>query len=463
MPDKYDLAIIGGGPGGYVAAIRAAQLGAKVALVEEVEVGGVCLNRGCIPTKALLTSAELLSQIKRAADFGIQVTGVSLDLAKVRERKRQVVQQLVNGVKLLLKSNGVTVIQGRGKLAPAQRRGLAGPKRVAVGNDAIEAERIIVATGSSPATLPISGADGPGIWNSDQALELEEAPPRLLVIGGGAIGVEMASIYEALGSKVSVVEMMPTLVPNEDPELGRIMAKLLEARGIKVHTGTSASRIEADGGRSRAVLNNGQTIEAERVLVAVGRRPNTRDLGLKLNRGCIVAGKGQQTDIPGIYAIGDVTGGMLLAHMASAQGIVAVETALEGASSVNLAVVPRCLYTHPEMAAVGMNEEQAKAGGREIKVGRFPVVANGRALTLGQPEGLVKVVADARSEQVLGLHIIGPGASELVAEGALALAMEATLEEIVTTIHAHPTLSEAVAEASLAARGMALHIYRRRA
>lgn len=442
-----------------MAAIRAAQLGACVALVEEAEVGGVCLNRGCIPTKVLLASAELLSQIKRAADFGIQVTGASLDLDRVRARKRQVVLQLVNGVKLLLKSNGVTLVQGRGRLA--------GPRQVTVGNDVIEADRIIIATGSSPARLPVPGDDGPHIMYSDQALELDEVPQRLLVIGGGAIGVEMASIYNALGSQVSLVEMMPTLIPNEDQELGRLLARRLEAQGIKVLTGTTVSHMESAAERCRVTLDKGQALDVECVLVAVGRRPNSQDLGLeslgiRLNRGCIVVGNGQQTDVSGIYAIGDVTGGMLLAHLASAQGIVAAEAALGETPSVNLAVVPRCLFTHPEMAAVGMTEEQARAGGHSIIVGRFPLVASGRALTLGQTEGLVKVIADARTEQVLGLHILGPGASELVAEGALAIAMEATLEEMVTTIHAHPTLSEAVAEASLAARGLALHLPRRR-
>jgi dihydrolipoamide dehydrogenase len=462
MPVKTDIAIIGGGPGGYVAAIRAAQLGARVVLIEKDEVGGVCLNRGCIPTKALLHIAQVMSTVRSASELGIGVGDVTLDYSQVIRRKDQAVQRLVNGVKLLLKSNGVETIKAAGRLVSPQSVEVVADGQV----DRVEARAVIVATGSVPARLPVPGADEVDLWDSDRALEATKVPSSILIVGAGAVGVEWATIFNSFGAHVTLVEMMPNVVPLEDDEVAAVLERALKRRGVDVLTNSkvaSFSRSEAGIVSVVTTPEGERRVETEEVLIAVGRRPNTSGLGLEelgvhLNRGWVVVDDTRRTNVPGLYAIGDVTGEHLLAHAASHQGIVAAENILGLESRYDSRVVPACTFTQPEIASVGLREREARARGLDIKVGKFPFSANGKAITMGDTEGMVKIIADARTEEVLGLHIIGPEASSMIPEGVLAMALEATLEELARTIHVHPTLPEAIMEAAWAAKGTPIHI-----
>ena len=469
MEHDVDVCVIGTGPGGYVAAIRAAQLGLKVAVVEREELGGVCLNRGCIPTKAMLRSAELMETFQHSADFGILADNVRLDFDKVNARKDKVVKQLVGGVGALLQSQGVQVIRGSGQLAERGKVAVTGADE-----GTINAKNVLIATGSLPAKVPIAGADGPGIIDSDGALELREVPPSLLVIGGGAVGSEWANIFAAFGSKVTIVEMLPTLVPLEDEDMGQTLARSFTRKGITVHTDAKLQEI-SDGEDGKKVgtvtLKDGkeERIEADCVLIGVGRKPNTEGLGLDAlgittdRRGFVEIDDRLRTNVPNVYAIGDVTGKQLLAHLASHQGITAVENIAGHDTPMDYKVVPSCTYTHPEVATVGLSEKRAREQGYDVRIGKFPFSASGRAMTYGETEGLVKVVAEAKYGELLGVHIIGPTASDMIPEAALGIRLEATLEDITGTIHAHPTLSESVMEAAWAAAGGAIHLPKPRA
>jgi dihydrolipoamide dehydrogenase len=467
---EADVCVIGAGPGGYVAAIKAAQLGLKTVVVERSELGGVCLNVGCIPTKAMLRSAQLFETFKDGAEYGILADNVRLDYARVLKRRDRVVKTLTGGVGALLQSQGVEVVKGSA--------GLLGPGRVRVSGAAqadggeVRARSIILATGSAPASLPIPGADGPGVIDSDGALRLTEVPPRMLVIGGGAVGCEWADVFHAFGSEVTLVELLPTLLPVEDEEMGKTLGRIFSRRGIGVRTGAKVEKIEEGEGGARVctvVSDDGkqEQVAVDCVLIGVGRRPVTDGLGLeeagvKTERGWVVIDDHLRTNLECVYAIGDITFKKLLAHLASHQGIVAVENIAGHDRQMDYKVVPGCTYTHPEVASVGLTEQQAREAGYDLQVGRFPFSASGRAQTAGESEGLVKVVADSKYGELLGVHIIGPEASEMIPESALALKLEATLEDIAATIHAHPTLAEATMEAALAATGMAIHLPRPR-
>jgi dihydrolipoamide dehydrogenase len=466
--DSVDVCIIGAGPGGYVAAIRAAQLGLKTALVERDELGGVCLNRGCIPTKALLRTAELLTAFQHAADWGIHAENVRLDYPAAARRRDTVVRTLRQGVGGLLKSQGVQVLTGHGRLA--------GPGRVEVSangsSQTVEARNVVVATGSKPAIPPIPGANSQElVITSDEALELKELPRSIVVIGGGAVGAEWADIFHAFGCETTIVEMMPTLLPLEDEEVGKQLARLFTKRGITVLTGARVLAIEAgEGGavvRYTGADGKEATVSGERVLMGVGRAPLTDDVGLaeagvRLDRGWVPVDDALRTNAPGIYAIGDITRHQLLAHVASHQGVVAVEHMAGRTRRINYDQVPACTFTHPEVASVGLTEARAREAGHQVQVGRFPLAALGRAQTYGETEGFVKIVADERYGEILGVHILGAAASDMIAEATMAIHLEATVEELIDTIHAHPTWPEATAEAAMATHGMALHILKPR-
>ncbi len=465
MADTQDIVIIGGGPGGYVAATYGARLGAKVTLVEKADVGGTCLNWGCIPTKALLASADLLAQVNEAKSFGINVKGFAFDLAQAMARKDGVVRQLRSGVESLLSSNGVRLIRGTGDiLAPGQVK-VTGQEE-----QTISTRNIIIATGSVPVTLPIPGLDSEGVIDSDRAVNLQAVPKRLLIIGGGYIGVELGDMFHRFGSQVTVVELLDRLIPKEDAELGQTLEHSFGKRGIEVLTGSSVTQVRTEGAEKVVSVATGDQQEEFRVdtvLVGVGRVPNIKRLslakaGVRVERGRITVNERMQTNVPGIYAIGDVVGKIMLAHVASHEGMVAVDNALGREATMDYKAVPRCVYTRPEVAAVGLTEEMARERGDEITVGRFPFAANGKALSIGEREGFVKVIADKKHHEILGVGIIGPNATELIAEGVLAISMEGTVEDVAHAIHAHPTLSEAKMEAALDVLGQAIHIAPRR-
>ena len=464
---EADVAVIGGGPAGYVAAIRAARLGARVLLIEKDALGGTCLNRGCIPTKALLHAVELKRLGAQAAGFGIDFGPPAVDVSRLMARKQEVVKLLVGGVGALMRANKVDVLSGAARLTGARTADV----RLADGSvETVSARSIILASGSVPTALPVPGADSSGVIDSDGALSLAEIPQSVVIVGGGVIGAEFACIFRGLDAEVTVIEMMPQLIPTEDADLAAALALFLKGQGVQVFTGAQVQEMrQRDGGVEVLFQAGGEQKSArgDKVLVSVGRRPNTADLGLelagvRLERGRVVVNERMETGVPGLYAAGDVTGGMLLAHKAMAEGEVAAENAAGMNARMDYRAVPRCLYTLPEIAAVGLTEQQARDEGYEVAAGRFPFSASGRAATAGEREGFVKVVADAGSGELLGVHIAGPQATELIAEAALALRMEATLADIAACVHAHPTLSEALREAALDASGDAIHIPPRR-
>jgi len=446
-----------------VAALRAAQLGAQVVLIEENQIGGVCLNAGCIPTKALLRSAEVYRTLQRAEEFGLKLEGsVALDWPAIQGRKDKIVRQLVYGVGVLLRKAGVQVLPGRGRFVAPRTLEVT----TAEGLQRVDATNAVIATGSRPMQLPLPGFDLPGVIDSTGALALEELPGRLLIIGGGVIGVEFAEIFNAFGVEVTIVEMLNSLLPLMDADLGQALGRTFDRRNIGLFLDSQVTRIGAEDGALQAAVvtpHGEETLSADKILVAVGRRPNVEDLGLEIagvrvEKTGIPVDAQMQTNAPGIYAIGDVTGGLQLAHVASRGGEVAVENALGHSSTLKLETVPSCVYTDPEIASVGLTEAEARAAGHDVRVGRFPLTASSKALIYGETGGLVKVVSEARFGEVLGLHIVAPHASDLIHEGGLALALEATLEEMAATVHGHPTLGEAVREAALAAAGVAIHL-----
>lgn len=459
----FDLVVIGAGPGGYVAAIRAAQLGLKTAVVEkDARLGGTCTLRGCIPTKALLHTAAILDEIRGAAGLGIEVGDPRLDAVKAQARKRRVVEKNAKGIEFLLKKNKVTTLSGRGRLA--------GPNQVEVENGkgvkSYGARFVVIATGSVPRDIPLAPTDGERIINSDHILELESVPKSLAVLGAGAVGTEFASIYASFGAKVTLVEMLPRVLPIEDEEVSAELEKALKKRGIEALTGARLTAAERTEGGVRIQLEGGKkaTVEAELLLVAIGRRPVTEDLGLEalgigLERGFVQVNPFMQTAQPHVYAIGDVVSTPALAHVASHEGILAAEhMAGRPVRPINYDHVPSCTYCDPEVGSVGLSEAKARERGYEVAVGKFPMSALGKARILGHTEGFVKVVRETKYDEVLGVHIIGAHATDLIAEACVALHLESTTEELVHTIHAHPTLSEGVAEAAHAALGQAIHI-----
>ena len=457
-----DLIVIGGGPAGYVAALRAAQLGAHVALIEAGRLGGVCLNEGCIPTKALLAGAEVYRLVAEAARFGVRAGPPEADWPAMQARKAEVVAKLVGGVRMLLERAGVEVIAGHARFSGPQSLAVEGPGGV----QTLAAPHVIVATGSSPLRLPIPGADLPGVLDSSAALDLPALPQSLLVVGGGAVGLELATLFAGLGVRVTLVEMLPRLAPLADADVGDALRTALLLQGVKVHVNTRIAAIEpaADGLRARLEGPQGElSVEAEKVLLAAGRRPNVAGLGLeaagvRFGRQGIAVDERMATSAGYILAAGDVVGGSMLAHVAMHQGQVAAESALGRPARMRYEAVPSCIFTQPEAASVGLTEQAAREQGYDVRVGRFPFNGNGKAIAQGQVDGFVKVVAEARYGAVLGVHIVGPHASDLILEGALGLTLEATLDELAATIHPHPTHGEAVAEAALAALGRPLHL-----
>lgn len=461
MSDRHDVLVIGAGPGGYVAALRASQLGASVGVVEERYIGGVCLNVGCIPSKALLRSAEVYQTLRDAKQYGIRVDGaVEVDWAAIQKRKGQIVKRLTSGVGNLLRRAKVTVYEGRGRFLDRQTVEVTGNE----GAQRIEADKVIIATGARPVQLPLPGFDHPGVIDSTDALGLETLPERLLIVGGGVIGIEFATIFASLGVVVTVVEMLDRLLPMMDEEVSAEITKALKKLKVESYVQSRVNEIVQDGDALRVSVTTPdglETFDVDKVLVSVGRRSNVEDLGLEgigvqVERGITVSPQ-METSVPGVYAIGDVTGKWWLAHVASKEGVIAAENACGHAAKMNYKTVPACVFTHPEVASVGLTEAQAREQGCDVMVGRFPFMANGKALTYGERTGFVKIVSEAKHNEVLGLHIVGPHASDLIAEGGLSLAMEATLDELEATIHAHPTLAEAIHEAGLAALGRGLH------
>jgi len=464
MEQTYDVAIIGAGPGGYVAAIRAAQLGLKVALVEKEHLGGVCLNWGCIPTKALLRNAEVISLLKRGKDFGFTVAGFEADFGAAVERSRKVSERLVKGIDALMRKHEVEVIEGVGVLKSANQVEVTLNKG---GARTLSARNVIVATGGQARAIPGVEMDGERVLTYREAIVLRELPASAVIVGAGPIGMEFAHIWSAYGAEVAVVEMLPRAAPLEDEQVSQELERAFKRRKVKVLTSTRVQGVEttASGVRVSVANEEGeQTLEAERALIAIGVRPNSERLGLEhvgvqVQRGFIGVDEHMRTNVPGIYAIGDVTGKLALAHVASAQGIVAAET-IAGVETVKLdyEAMPRCMYCHPQVASFGLTETQAVERGREVKVGKFPFRANGKALGLGDYDGFVKLVADATSGEILGAHLVGPEVTELLPELVLARHWELTPEEIARTVHAHPTLSEALMEAAHGVFGEAIHI-----
>lgn len=465
MNGEVDVVIIGGGPGGYVAAIKAAHLGLKAVLIEKDKLGGVCLNRGCIPTKALVSTAELLNHLQRAGEFGIQVKDYSIDFPAIMKRKDLITRRLSSGVEQLMKANQVRVVRGEGQIIEP---GIVEVLDADGQKEVIKTKNIIIATGSKVMKLPIPGIDSGGVITSDEALSLSELPSKMIIIGGGVVGIEFAGIFKALGVEVTVVEMLPRILLPIDEEIARRLAMNLKRKGIEILTDCKVKGIKKNHQNLEVLVSTSEgekRLETERVLLAAGRVPelgniDVQRLGIELEKGAIKVDEKMKTNIPGIYAVGDVVGKIMLAHVASREGIVAIENISGKEVLMDYKVVPNCVFSMPEVASVGLTEEEARKENNNIKVSKFPFMANGKALGMGETEGVVKIIADADTFELLGLHILGVHASDLIAEGTLALSMEATAFEIVNTIHAHPTLAETIAEAAEGITGKPIHLTR---
>jgi dihydrolipoamide dehydrogenase len=463
---NFDIVVIGGGPAGYVAAIKAAQLGYSTACVEVDNLGGVCLNIGCIPTKALLESAAMISHLGHAKEFGITVGEIKTDLAQAVKRSRQVSERLVKGIGFLFKKNKVTHIPGYGRLAGKGKIEVTGKDGA---KQTVTAKHIVIATGSKPRDLPILKIDHDRVWDSTDAMMAQTPPKTLAVVGAGAIGCEFADVYAAFGTQVTIIEALDRVLPLEDKDCSAVVEKAYRKRGMTVLTGAMLEKAEIgkDGVTLTVKTAKGevQTIQAERVLSAIGRSPLSADLGLEsagvklTDRGFIAVDRQMKTNVDGVYAIGDVAGPPLLAHKGSHEGVACIE-AIHGDphAGIDYRNIPNCTYCHPEVASVGLTEQQARDEGHDIEVGVFPWTANGRALTAGETDGFVKVIREKKYNEVLGAHIVGPHATELIAEFVVGRHLETTVEEMDRAMHPHPTLSEAVAEAALASLGHALHI-----
>jgi len=457
MTNQYNTAVLGGGPGGYVAAIRSAKLGYKTVLIEKSDIGGTCLNRGCIPTKALLHSAEVYQTVREAKEYGVSAENVKFDYKKIAAKKDSVVKSLRGGVQYLLKNAGVTVINGEGVLADRNTI-------VVDGKDEIQSDNIVVATGSRPAKVPIPGIDGENVLNSDDVLKLVKAPESIVIIGGGVIGIEFATLFNELDKEVTVVEMLPQILTGVDDEISSLMRKELAKKGIKIHTSAKVTEIKSSDGVTCCYQADGKDFEikAEVCVVAIGRKPNTEKIGLekvgiKTTRGFIDIDDSMKTNIDNIYAIGDVSGKVQLAHVASTQGLIAAANIAGQDKKLKYDTIPSCIYTSPEIACVGMDEQGAREKGRNIKVGRFPVSANGKSMIMGEKSGLAKLITDADTGEILGAQIMAPRATDIIAEICVAMKAEATIEELEDTIHPHPTVSEMIMEAAHDVEKLCVH------
>jgi len=473
MAENYDLVVLGAGPGGYVAAIRAAQLGMKVAVVEKEKVGGVCLHKGCIPSKTFLRSAEMYHEFQNSNEFGIQVGDVKLDFGLVQKRKQKIIDQLHKGVQGLLKKNKVDVYQGYGRiLGPSifspQPGTISVEKEDGSEPDMLVPQFVLIATGSRPRSLPGLEFDGHYVMNSDHALQMESLPKSMIIVGGGVIGIEWASMLSDFGVDVTVVEFFDRILPLEDEDISKEMTRILKKRKVKILTSTKVLPETVKTGENGVTLKaetaNGEVeLSAERMLVSVGRQANIEDIGLqntsiKVEKGYIQVNEYGQTEEKHIYAIGDVNGGLQLAHVASHEGIVAVNH-MNGVEThpMDPLLVPKNVYSRPEIGSIGMTEAEAKEKGHEVKVGKIPFRAIGKSLVKGEVDGFVKIISDKNTDDLLGVHIIGPAATELISEAGLAKFLDATAWEIANTIHAHPTLSEIYGEAALAVDGKPIH------
>lgn len=473
MATEYDVVILGGGTGGYVAAIRAAQLGLKTAVVEKEKLGGTCLHKGCIPSKALLRSAEVYRTAREADQFGVETAGVSLNFEKVQQRKQAVVDKLAAGVNHLMKKGKIDVYDGYGRiLGPSIFSPLPGTISVERGNgeenDMLIPKQVIIATGSRPRMLPGLEADGKHVLTSDEALQMEELPKSIIIVGGGVIGIEWASMLHDFGVKVTVIEYADRILPTEDLEISKEMESLLKKKGIQFITGAKVlpdTMTKTSDDISIQAEKDGETVtySAEKMLVSIGRQANIEGIGLEntdivTENGMISVNESCQTKESHIYAIGDVIGGLQLAHVASHEGIIAVEHfAGLNPHPLDPTLVPKCIYSSPEAASVGLTEDEAKANGHNVKIGKFPFMAIGKALVYGESDGFVKIVADRDTDDILGVHMIGPHVTDMISEAGLAKVLDATPWEVGQTIHPHPTLSEAIGEAALAADGKAIH------
>jgi dihydrolipoamide dehydrogenase len=463
--ESYDLVVIGAGPGGYVAAIRGAQLGLKVALVEkDGALGGTCLNVGCIPSKMLLESSEHYAAARtKLAEHGVMVGEVRFDLATMMARKNRAVKELTDGIGMLMKKNKVTVVRGRARLLGLDRLQVEGE----AGASELSGRQLVLATGSVPIALPFLPFDGVTVVDSTGALSFEQVPEHLVVVGAGAVGLELGSVWCRLGARVTVVEMLPQIVPFADTQLAKTLQRSLKQQGLDIRLKTQVSGAKVQDGKATLTLQNakGQTeeLQADRVLVAVGRRPASAGLGLEQAgvecdaRGKVKVNHDLRTSVPTILAIGDLVDGPMLAHKAEEEGMAAAEIVAGQAGHVNYEAIPNVVYTHPELAAVGLTEEQAKERGLDYRVGRFLFRANGRAKSLGEEEGMVKILADGKTDRLLGVHIVGPRASDLIAEAVIAFEFKASAEDLARTVHAHPTLAEIVKEAALAVDNRSIH------
>ena len=470
MADQYDVIVLGSGPGGYVAAIRCAQLGLKTAIVERENLGGICLNWGCIPTKALLRSAEVLNHMKHAAAYGLAADNIRADLDAVVKRSRGVAKQLNQGVTHLMKKNKITVHMGNGVLKSATSVEVTGDK----GKETFSAKHVIVATGARARDLPFAKADGERVWTYRHAMTPKVMPTKLLVIGSGAIGIEFASFYNDMGAEVTVVEMMDRVVPVEDADVSAFLEKALTKQGMKIMTGAGVESlaVSASGVKAKIKGKNGKVVESDysHVIVAVGIIANTENIGLealgvKAERGIIAIDGYGRTNVKGLWAIGDVTPGPWLAHKASHEGVIAAEAIAAELGNkdahphpMDRANIPGCTYCHPQIASVGLTEAKAKEAGYTLKVGTFPFIGNGKAIALGEPEGFVKTVFDARTGELLGAHMIGAEVTEMIQGYVVGKTLETTEAELMHTIFPHPTISESMHESVLAAYGRAIHI-----
>jgi len=467
MSDKAskDIIIIGGGPGGYVSAIQAAQLGAHVTIIEKENLGGTCVNKGCIPTKVLVHSAGILRDIQHSKDFGINVSGCSVDFAAVQARKNKIVKQSRDGVSYLMRKNKIKVIEGAASLVE--------PNQVKVKNknnekgEIFKADEIIIATGSEPGSINVEGINHEAVLTSDEVLNLKSLPKSIVIIGGGVIGLEFAQVLQRFGVSVTIIEMMNHIIPTEDDEITKQLEKALSKEGIAVFTQAQVKKVEIlETGNSKVVFdvnNEAKTIESEKVMLAVGRRPAIKnigleDVGVQFDKGCIVVDEYMRTSAPGIYAIGDAVGGVMLAHKAMSEGRCAAKNAMGLKNIRNLKSVPRCIWTSPEVASVGLTEKEARNLHESIEISTFPFSANGKSRIINDTNGFVKVIAETKYGEIVGVHILGAHATELIAELSLAIQMEASFQEINETIHPHPTLSEAILEASLGLEGGMFHI-----
>ena len=467
--NPFDIIIIGGGPGGYVAAIRASQLGYKTAVVEREHMGGVCLNWGCIPTKALLRSADVYELMHRSSEFGVKVDGISFDIEAVVKRSRKVARRLSSGVSGLMKKNKITIIEGEAKLEGTKNAPIVTVLTQGDKKTSYTCDHIIIATGARARTIPVAGLepDGKNIWTAKEAMMPTAMPKSVLIIGSGAIGMEFASFYRAFGAKVDVVEMLDRILPAEDAEISKLAHKAFQKRGISIHTGVQVNTLKTSSSGVQAHLQakSGEITytNVEKVILAIGITGNIEglgleDLGVKTDRGHIVVDVLGRTDVPGVYAIGDVTGAPWLAHKASHEGVICVE-AIAGRSphSIDKTNIPGCTYCHPQVASVGLTEEKAKAAGFTVKVGRFPFAANGKAIALGDDQGLIKTIFDIKTGELLGAHMIGAEVTELIQGYVIGKTMETTEEDLMHTIFPHPTLSEMMHESVLDAYDQVVH------